>query len=586
MKENLLTAGSRQRTWSDFAGLLQLMWGRFGTLIVRLLIIAVAGVGLTWATRGVLDEGQMSRIATMWVIALTQVPLTLVCMFGLDWSTGDLDGRSSAVDPFLIRSPISSRLLVVVPLLCKSTSVALALALIFGCLSPAARSSGMKISVVVWMTLTSIAIWTSAIVWRPYRREWGRLASVLILGITGYGLIFFVLTTDRDPSWSWLRLAGIPLPVLAVLVVGLWTALDSMRLARTNHRGREADGRSWLTAIDGWGVNHGDVPRPLRTELRWFDRMRVGPLAHMLLILVATVLSIALVTTKQVSFSLVAYSVLTITMAHAIAFGGWADLRSGTMASNRRRTPNLLAVSPISMHILSYEKAIGCVIRTTLIAIWIGLPIMISALLFGHQQFWWAWASNITVQGSDVTSTGLRATIVIGLLTYLAIVGTTLGNLWTNLLANDRLVTAVTIAMSFIMGGFLVWGLFWISRQSEWQDLLDMRDRWLMRVPTIIGVLAIIKLACVGPATWLAARQPGRASDTWIAGTFSLWAVVVIVAAGLAVSMLPAMVPCSITSASWLTSPPQWLIVCSIAVLTPLSRVLILPWAMAGDIHR
>jgi len=587
-------------SWADdclAAG--RLLWARWATVLVALWLCSAFGLVLTAVVAAFLDGGQWGRQFREGILgmslSLTQAPLLLYSIFAIDWLGGNANARASGFDVFLLRSPIPSSRLLFVVVLARMVAIAISLAMIsigvwLMTKSPNSIEWAIYPALLVSLSTTSIAV--LAFYWRPVSWVGFRILTLLVLFPVGYAVMFAPFATASGDFPSWLAIGCLPWPVALLWVGVLWVTYRSLELARCHSYGMSSAAGSWVGRVRetisrfvAWlPVPKGELTRQrTAAALAWFDarQTRATRWASIGWVGVPTLVLLLLIELNGAAVVLAGVMVLTyVAMATA---GGWGELQGMNHRSQGRALPLLLAVSPVSRETLAGVK-IWRSLWLTLSAsgiVW-GAMALISVPL--NRSAWDAWSRTMLI-GDSISGMemGVRISLVIGLATTVLLAGRGLAMLWLALMADRRVTFAVVLLFSAVMMVGFGRGGAWFFTQTDWETMVQSVRAFPARGPGFMAVLLWGKLAAVLISLAIAVRQPGR-PVAWIAKTTLGWGVAVLVSSTVLIGLLPDQVQISPTLGVW--TPHTVHVGMAVVLALPLSRLLILPWALGRDIHR
>ncbi|EGF28535.1 hypothetical protein [Rhodopirellula baltica] len=586
----------RRSDWQkDCLAAARLLWARWGGVWQKLWLLSLIGVALAaWIHRLFGTDVLLASSAIAGVMAVTQAPLLLWSIFAVDWSGPDVERKASGFDAFLLRSPIPSSRLLFVAVVARHAAIAISLLMIAIAieLSMVDRSEHERwIYPALWISLGTGSMAVLAFCWRPFSWNGYRVLTLLVLIPSGYMVMCWPLVALNPGHPKWLLLAYFPWLLLLLWGGTLWVTYRSLELARANSYGLD-DAGSITARIRESSSSIGErilgVGASVRrsgqaSALAWFDGRQSRAMRWSMIAWIG-VPALVLLACLPLNFaSVVVASLIVLTFTAVSTAGGWGETSSVKRGPQGRAMPLLLAVSPVSREVLAAIK----VWRTT------RLVLLASVVTFGvlgvfsipaNQPVWNRWAESMA-SGTGVSSfaMGLRVSLAIAMFSTMILVGRGIAMLWLALMADRR----VTAAVTFLASGLLIWGSFrlgsWFASQSEWEVMLQEFRLGVLQIPTWVTWLLWAKLATFVMAFVQAIRQPGR-PKAWVAKSVAAWCVSVVLLSAVLMMVLPERINLGEPWNDW--TPMFSLVVMVIALVIPLARVLILPWAVGRDLHR
>ena len=497
------------------------------------------------------------------VVFLTAVPMLLLLMWQVAvftyGSEADLSTKESGYPPWMLRHPVSVRLLVGWPMFLGVMTVAA----IWTAIAPAVfRSRGLDVLMLrPALMCAAVLAWSQAFVWSPFGLGWFRvIAAVGVIAI-----VVFIASLDV--------ICGVPETVIMALLAAqlpaaYWVAIVGVSRAR---RGDNPEWR-WLpmaaARVAAWIPRRG---RPFGSAVRaqaWFEWRRHGLGPPMI---VGIMLPIAMVSilVNQVNPNVPDNSPLTsplslLFIAALISVAGGVDF--GNLASTKtdRAMPGFLFVRPISSVELIRAKYLAAARSALAVCLITALTLAVCMIftgdlwemdvlrgLLGHDAWWiqpavliptallmlWAHSWVSFIQGLSVGLTG-REWVMFAFVT-----------------------TGGVLFVALILSGL------WLSMHSEYHQACWNAAPWL------IGGLALLKLALSG---YVLHRVWGRGLLETPALTLlvGVWTTVVLATIGLVAWLVPSDVL------------PLRLAVGGTILAFPLTRIALAPLALAWNRHR
>ncbi|EMB19229.1 hypothetical protein [Rhodopirellula europaea] len=586
----------RRTDWQkDSLAAARLLWARWGGVWQRLWLLSLIGVVMAaWIHRLFGTDVLLASNVIAGVMAVTQAPLLLWSIFAIDWSGPDVERKASGFDAFLLRSPIPSSRLLLVAAVARHAAIAISLLMIASTIELSMAGLGEHerwIFPALWISFGTGSMAVLAFCWRPFSWNGYRVLTLLVLIPTGYMAMCWPFVALDAGHPKWLLLGYLPWPLLLLWCGTLWITYRSLELARANSYGLDDAGsvtakiREFASSIGERILGAGASVRRSgqASALAWFDSRQSRTMRWSMIAWIG-VPTLVLLASLPLNFaSVVVASLIVLTYTAVSTAGGWGETSGVKRGPQGRAMPLLLAVSPVSREVLAAIK----VWRTT------RLVLFASVVTFGvlgvfsiptNQPVWNRWAESMA-SGTGVSSfaMGIRVSLAIAMFSTMILVGRGVAMLWLALMADRR----VTAAVTFLVSGLLIWGSYrlgsWFVSQSEWEVMLQEFRLGVLQIPDWIPRLLWVKLAMVLVALVQAIRQPGK-PKAWIGRTVAVWCSAVVLLSAVLMGVLPEQI---VLGNSWGTWTPAFLpIAMVIALVLPLSRVLILPWAVGRDLHR
>lgn len=482
----------------------------------------------------------------------------------------DLLSGESCYSHWLLRLPLASWQLSLVP-------NALRVLLIGGMWIFAATIAhyyyGRELPLVIpAIAFSSVAIWISAIAWRPVRYGWLRIAwgPVVLFGLYAAFIVTLVACEPpRDLWWRPLVLATAPI----MLGWGLWSAHRSVVRARHSFKGIVSPDASRGVAWREWLDNATYSSERVRVHasgsvaLAWHDLMSAR--ARMLLMWgISMTIAFALALTASMPVGAV--------LAMIMMLGFFASVTTQSLvqpgaASGRTLAPYLIA-APMRSATFAWTRAATiatlCFAMSASLLIPGGIAFFRSATRNSYAQ----WSDQMTLlYQSDWAA--LRISIAVILLMMVFTVGRSINSLWAIMSGNSRLAMYVgVIGPLWILAPILVWP-GWMLQQSDQETAIANAWWWASWLPLVGSVLLFGKLlaSCFSVA---ALWRSNLESHFNIIKIVAAWVVAWISIATLLTLLVPDV------------RVKTWWCFTIVALVMPLARLLILPVSVAHDRHR
>lgn len=586
----------RRSDWQkDCLAAARLLWARWGGVWQKLWLLSLIGVALAaWIHRLFGTDVLLASSAIAGVLAVTQAPLLLWSIFAIDWSGPDVERKASGFDAFLLRSPIPSSRLLLVAAVARHAAIAVSLLMIAIAieLSMVDRSEHERwIYPALWISLGTGSMAVLAFCWRPFSWNGYRVLTLLVLIPAGYMVMCWPLVALDPGHPKWLLLAYFPWLMLSLWGGTLWITYRSLELARANSYGLDDAGsitariREFASSIGEWILGVGASVRRSgqASALAWFDGRQSRAMRWSMIAWIGLPTLVLLACLPLNFASVVVAGLIVLTYTALSTAGGWGEVSGMRRGSQGRAMPLLLAVSPVSREVLAAIK-VWRTIRLVLLTSLVTFGVLGAFAIPSNQSVWNRWSESMA-SGTGVSSfaMGIRVSLAIAMFSTMVLVGRGVAMLWLALMADRR----VTAAVTFLACGLLIWGSFrlgsWFASQSEWEVMLQEFRLGVLQIPTWVTWLLWAKLATVVMAFVQAIRQPGR-PKAWVAKSVAAWCITVVLLSAVLMMVLPERIN---LGEPWNNWTPMFLpVVMVIALVIPLARVLILPWAVGRDLHR
>jgi hypothetical protein len=268
--------------------------------------------------------------------------------------------------------------------------------------------------------------------------------------------------------------------------------------------------------------------------------------------------------------------VLVVVLIAFADFAAVAALGAGAKTPTASALPPYVSASPLRTATIAWSRMVA------MLAIAAGIFFCILLVFAGwacwpeNREIWFQWAEDraATMGGSAVAFTvGVRWSVVIVFASAIVLLGRLAAYMWISLAGR----TWVTMLMAVVSG--LVYltpvgvVLRWFMAQTEWETARTSALSYLPIVPVFIAGFLVLKGISV-IASVIAVTRKRVATNSEVIRVAAIWTVMTLSVSG-AMMML---VPDSRVTFLWC------LAVTSLVI--PLSRVIVLPLALAWDRHR
>lgn len=496
------------------------------------------------------------QLGMLGVLGCIGVP---VVMFGM-CKNGNALASVGSYDPWLLRLPIPSWKLAVIPALLITASVT---ALWVMLAVPIRIWSGEQVPIFSQiLSMSSLAIFLYAFVWKPPRYPWLQVVVAIAASPFAFLVAFGSIgVAGNAPEMMPLVLVGSTIGYVASIAFAIY----SVRLARVSSYQQS----SKLKAVSP-SQSLCEVP-PIRHQSRvaalaWYDarRFRVQRVCLFAGLALVTIFcaSVLPLTGGTAIFGLVFAGVMcwacTSTFVEPSVYGVNSSL------------PSYLIASPLSSREIAYGRLKSISVAFVLLFFLMSLSLLCSLLWKSNLvtvERWWASISD---------SLSASAPIRIILFAYLATLGVTLGLLLrmtcVQLYGRQSVAAWVTGSIVFALAAPFIVVLVWFLKQTNWEEVTLVATSWLNWSYNLIYVALATKLCVDLFIIWRTEKR--LVSQREITQFTVGWSVLVMGAAVTAWMLWPA-ASFTLTTAFMVA-----------AVVIPLSPVLLAPRAVDANRHR
>ena len=532
---------------------------------------------------GLAFGGQWSWVDNIAGIALcVSFGSAAICSLVLfDYGTmRDLMAEESGCHPWVLRMPIKSWKIAMVPVVLKTLWIAVVwLLLLFTVVVLMKISSGRDFGYIwAWfatgVAVASASICAAAISWRPFSSGWWRLAAFFCAGVVCYGAFLFpVLVEDLDGSrgGDWIRSIKPYLPALSILsaialyAVSVWSSIRSVSLAKRQSHGIVSERAGvWSAEPSSQSVRR-EHPSEI-AALGWFYLARAKPwMFRSLAICIPGIVFWILFVPPHVVAIIVTFGWVLYTGAIGVST---AEGNHGGKAPFKTNMPQFIANSPLSTPTIAWTSLginalmmVGCLSLSLLVfAGWACWP--------ENREIWWHWASSraAAVEMPNATlSIGARWSIAIVLGVNACLLCRWVSFVWVGYSGRESWTIAFGIGTGVLF--LIVFGIligWFMTNATSWDNVGKSAEYWIQFLPHLLGVWLVMKFLAFMGAT-ICLIKTDLVSDRGIVRAMLMWLALVV---GLALTM-------------WLLIPnPRatltWCLVATILTV-PLARVLIVP---------
>ncbi|QDT03132.1 hypothetical protein K227x_15130 [Rubripirellula lacrimiformis] len=569
--------------------LTRLAISRSRTAAIVLLGIIVIGCSIVLAIHQTLapttEAEDLARYSAV-IIAWTFLPAGIASLVLFDFSSGNsVNLPESNCSHFVLRMPIRSWKIAVVPLLLKTAWISMVWCLGSGLVR---HFVGATPPIVIpCFAFSAVAMWLMAIAWRPFKFAWTRFIWIALAAVVSYAFLLLYFAAPTMPAVGWRPLAIWSSAAFAVINwgVAMVAAVMSIEKARTSAEGITSTGmfergifhrtaalsNSTQQAI----TTERQIEVPVRTfaspvaAIAWFEltstrdywlrTLLVGTLPLVLILTLATPFHAAWVAMALISFAVLA--------GISVSVAG---------ESPSAKLPPILVRSPVSDAAIAWTRAAVSMSMAACMFAFILLAFAGWAIWPSNREIWIQWSQEIARQldaPAQAINIGLAISLMI-VIGFTTVAASFAGGLsWAGSTGRDW----VAIPLAFACGiGFLVpIGIIslWLAHQSDWESArasLVALSRFIR--PAIIALLVTKLIVATGISIKLRKldlARPRSICTVWIG-----WVIVSIGIGGPLAFINPFAI---IESWHWVSMT---------ACLIPLGGILMLPLSAYWNRHR
>lgn len=534
---------------------------------------ALSLVGSVWCI-GMLTAWGLHAIfpdASGFIYLLSSIPALVwaFAAFEVDTKVDILSGES-CYSHWLLRLPLASWQLSLVPNVLRVLMIGgmwIFAATIFH------YYSGRKLPLAIpAMAFSSVAVWISAIAWRPVRYGWLRIAwgPVFLFGLWAAFIVTVIAIEPRHLAW-WRPLILATAPIM--LAWGFWSAHRSVVKARYACKGMispESGGSlRWRRLLDKLMYSKDRVRHHPSgpVALAWHDLM-AGRARMLLMWGISMTIALILALTANVPVAVV--------LAMIMMLGFFASVTTQSLvepgaANGRTLTPYLIA-APMRTATLAWTRAATIATLCSAMSASLLIPGGIAFLRAATQNSYARWSDQMTLlYQSDWAA--VRISIAVLLLMILFTAGRSINSLWAILSGNSRLSMYVgVVGPLWVFAPMLVLP-GWVIQQPNWETAIANAWWWAAWVPWVACGLVLSKLLASVLSLTVLCRS-GLESHANILKIVAAW-----IAGWIAIALLvAALIPDDRVKTWWCFA--------LVALIMPFARLLILPVSVASDRHR
>ncbi len=503
-------------------------------------------------------------------LLLTLLPAAACTLILFDYgSDKDMASAESGCSDWLLRMPIASWKIAIVPVVMKSAWIS-GIWILF---SVMARMLGIDKDVVpIWTPcfgFSAAVIGVLCLSWRPFRSGWTRIGLLTVVGLVLYGTLIgtFVRWPGEFDQRPWAIGATI-----IYYVLGVWLTIRAITLARTSSRGVIPQSGRAGSAVDGGVYAVRRLSGPVQA-LVWHDLWRAsGAIRYALILGVGPLVALATLLVPMngasVGIALFLFMILGLSAASS----------SGTAATWAAKStlPSYIAASPMGTETVAWTKMVTMVGIS--VAVWSCVLFVFAgwSLSPDNRETWNLWASARSLSlgaPHDVVSIGVRWSMAIVLMAMVFLAGRMASFQWIDMIGRGWVNVVVTIGLSLLFLAPMIVFLRWFLKQTDWETTTESMYSWLRFVPHIVAVLLVGKaISTVLAAVTL--RKYRLTTHQQLGKLVAIWSVLALVIA----AVLAALIPDPRATFLWCLA--------ATAITIPLARVMILPLSLSLNRHR
>lgn len=552
---------------SETIALLRLSFACSRTFLLGLVAVAVTVLS-TVTMVGALYFGQDGGVLLLGATSLLCAHFGLAAA-GLFHFGNQIDMRrsESGCSTWLLRMPVDSWKIALVPIALKTVWVAVCLSICIGIYN---RLADLNVSLPYLAPVTAVSaasVWLMVLVWRPFRSGRRRLAALAISSVLLYAICIgaFVDADSRrfDLSPAFVTLAHIAPFVAYTLAVGL--AMQTVSLARTNINGIIPEQSKVQIATRSDKVRNYSSGVHALVHHDWLASRDWLLKVYLIGVLPAVIVLPLLPSTAAIVGGILffaCFAVVSIT-------------RIGVNMEQPSHIPVYLTCKPIDSATIAWTRLISCAVVSAITFSCIILAFFVAALRPEHRLQWLDWSAATAKEFSTASavSTGLRWTIASFITVTVAVVGQIVANLWVGMYGRRWISTALGVAGGSLVVAIVCVVAYWFTQQTTWESAQESAltlSKWL---PPIFVVLLAMKWIAVISATYVVAEHK-RASRFALTQLIVIWLPLVLTVA---------------TALAVLAPHPAFTTLHCFAFVVlaiPLARIIVLPACVAANRHR
>lgn len=539
--------------------------------LMLMMLAAVATGAVTALVVGPVGDDELGGKIASVMLFCTLMPAALSSIVLFDYSSeGNMNLPESGCSHWILRMPVQSWKVALVPLVLKTIWVTG----LYSVFLLVVRRLGAQDEIPLIspsICLSATVIWVLVLAWRPFRRGWHRVAGLCIAVPVLYACVVAVFVTPnlKIVEWRATAMYATYVAVTLLYVSGALLAVHSVRLARTSITGviPELGGRRQGVGLAGVDDRVRHFRSPMHTLLHHEMTQARGWVRNTFLVGVipAIILFALFVPLTPVSVGAAFYVFFNLA-AISVSRGG--QFQHSTFSPH-------LAASPLSDAKIAWAKSVTPMVTAALVFSSVLVLFALWSVWPENRAAWIQWASLRArdVGTADPVMIGVRWSAAIVIVTGTIAAGRLAGYLWVAMAGRSWLTVVMAVMTGLMI--LVVIGVLcrWIMLQKDWESAEASAWWYASFVPTIVGVLLGLKgVALV--ATCIATINSTITSNATVVRGVAIWASLT-----LAIATTTAMlIPDPRASFGWCLAIT--------ALSIPISRVLVLPIALAWNRHR
>ncbi|TWU37019.1 hypothetical protein [Novipirellula artificiosorum] len=561
---------------SDNVALLRFLWSRHRFMLLSFVSLLAMSEAFLW-TRPPTTSPESSTFAAN-VFFFGFFPALMWGIFAFDfvyWN--NLESPETGYSRWLLRMPISTWKLAIVPLLMKTAWVTL----LWCCIAITCWHFGESVPIVIpILSMAATGFWVSAIAWRPFRVGWHRFAALAVLAPIAVTSFAGLGVEAASPRLSAAIIGWIYVGEAVFFVAAVAFAFHTLPVARSNVAGTMPAKASpvgkrfwqWLDRDhDGTcSVHHHNTES---SALSWHDQRRSRPYrARMLLFIVLPTFLFLL----MMEWDPVAILVMGSIMIFVCGNSGAHCIVEPTAHSVTTTLPPYLAASPLASETIAWSRLRSNVINSLL---FLTVCFVFLVCWFGfetNREAWMRWATAIseypTVDRTPIAA-GAWATAAITVALIAMAVGRTIAYQWVTMTGRTWVAISVVGVLVLCCSAITVAAGHWFFQQREWEETMASFQLGLTYIPNIVVTLLAIKaIALIGSLRM--SYRSGAVCGSSINRALAVWLATCVLLATVLYALIP---DARVTFAMSLAY---------MMLVLPISRIIVLPVAVQWNRHR
>lgn len=538
------------------------------------MLLATSGIGLAIAALLWLRAADRTDVEVAGlVLRVVLLPIGLAGAILFDYAQGgDLISPASGCHHWLLRQPVKSWKIAIVPVVLKTFWISASWLLFAASL----RVMGVPVPLITpCFYFSGAAIWLMVVSWKPLRSGWHRLVWLAICLTTCYVMLWLVMGSLQieDHRWRfWVIIAG-QIFSLTLYATAVLAAIRVVAMARTAPTGIfPADARrdsAWPRHVS---ISTEQIHTSPLQALAWNEFANINRFTiRTLLIGVLPAIWIA-----GCLLSLHPATLVLVLMAFAYLAGVSICGSHDSTTATGSTLPAHLLTSPFTSAQLAWTRA----------AVWLGVVASVFScvvFVFGlwslwpsNRQTWMQWASDqAAALGGELRpgTLGLRLSFAVVLAAAVLAISRIVAYWWIGMSGRKGFIVMLTSVATTVYLIPLALFLRWFMVQTQWSEVQATLANWLSWAPQIIAGLLILKTAATAVVAAISLRAQVVSPGT-IGRAVSCWMMLVLLI-GTALAML-------------IPHPSATLVACwgAVALTIPLARVLVMPLMVDWNRHR